>query len=313
MNASSPPSRQRPVDQRPSPAGSSDRRYRAFGFRFRVDGAAAPLLTAALAGMAAPSSAPNHSSGSSSDHLVDHLVSLDIPHGARPHEARDTSSDETELALSIDGVESFRTTDLGALLHQAVWDITQRAVATRSDAVVLHAAVVVVAGRPVIVSGESGAGKSTLAAALTAAGATYVTDEAIELGPDGRLVDGVRRPIHLSRTSIELLGSPAAGDADVPMPGGGRYVVAPNRPVTDLDSAPVIVQLDGRDGELHVGTPARSDVVAGLVRNSFPPAAASQAGLEIVKKLTSEARCLTICGGSAADRATSVKDFASLA
>lgn len=289
-----------------------DRRYRAFGFRFGVTGTAASLVAPALVGMDASLAPVRRSSlrdgtmiDVTGDVDVDHVVSLDTTSGP--------TTGEHHFTLSIDGVESFHTSDLGALLHQTIWDITQRAVATRTRSVVLHAGAAIVAGRPVIISGESGAGKSTLVAALTAAGEEYVTDEAVELDDSGHVVDGIGRPIHLSSSSIGLLGSPDIGPADIAMPGGGRYLVVQPPSRRPSDATPCVVQLGEQGGELRTTTPTRADTIASLVRNSFPPAATTQAGLEIVKKFASGAERLTICGGSTADRAMFVKDFASRA
>lgn len=270
--------------------------YRAFGYRFQVDGSAAQFLERALVGMR--SSVADRVPG---DH--GHLIAVDMT------DDRVEPSREPTLVLTIDDTESFRTTDRGALLHQAVWEITQRAVAGRAASVVLHAAAVAIDERPVIVTGMSGAGKSTLAAALVAAGGNYLTDEAVELGPDGLPVDAIARPVHLSRTSIEMLGSPLLGDADVPMPGGGRYMVVSAGKVDDCSGLPVVIHLTSQEGGLRTERPARSDVVASLVRNSFASASTSQTGLEIVKNLSTSASSLTICGGSTADRAACVKNF----
>jgi hypothetical protein len=60
----------------------------------------------------------------------------------------------------------------------------------------VHAGVVAVRDRAVLLPGASGAGKSTLVDALVAAGARYLSDEFAVIGPDGR-IHPYARPIRL--------------------------------------------------------------------------------------------------------------------
>src|SRR5262249_47118930 len=60
--------------------------------------------------------------------------------------------------------------------------------------VFVHAGVVAVAGRAIVVPGRSGTGKTTLVRALVDAGATYYSDEYAVLAPDGRVRPYARRP-----------------------------------------------------------------------------------------------------------------------
>ena len=62
--------------------------------------------------------------------------------------------------------------------------------------VFVHAGVVAVGGRALVLPGRSGAGKSTLVAALVTAGATYVSDEWAVVDGDGR-VRPFPRPLRL--------------------------------------------------------------------------------------------------------------------
>jgi hypothetical protein len=61
-------------------------------------------------------------------------------------------------------------------------------------AVFVHAGVVAVDGRAILVPGRSGAGKTTLVRALVAAGATYYSDEYAVLDAVGRVHPYARRP-----------------------------------------------------------------------------------------------------------------------
>ena len=60
--------------------------------------------------------------------------------------------------------------------------------------VFVHAGVVAVDGRAILVPGRSGAGKTTLVRALVAAGATYYSDEYAVLDLEGRVHPYARRP-----------------------------------------------------------------------------------------------------------------------
>jgi hypothetical protein len=72
--------------------------------------------------------------------------------------------------------------------------------------VVLHASAVVVDGGALVVPAQPGSGKSTLCAALVAAGATYVTDEAVPVLPDGRILP-YPKPIVVGSGSFGVLGA----------------------------------------------------------------------------------------------------------
>jgi hypothetical protein len=86
------------------------------------------------------------------------------------------------------------------------FDIAERDFASGSTQTVVHAGVVEIGGRAVVVPGRSRAGKTTLVLALVAAGATYLSDEFAVFGDDG-LVEGFRRPPR-SREGLEVDTSP---------------------------------------------------------------------------------------------------------
>lgn len=70
---------------------------------------------------------------------------------------------------------------------------------------VIHAGVVTIDGRAVLLSGRSGAGKSTLTLALVRAGAGWLTDELALIGPDDVTVLPYPRAIHVSPQTVALL------------------------------------------------------------------------------------------------------------
>lgn len=97
------------------------------------------------------------------------------------------------------------------------------AVSRMPELVAVHAGVVAVAGRALVVPGRSMAGKSTLVRTLVGAGATYLSDEYALLTADG-LVAAYPRPLSWRtpgtdhRTPVTL--SPAAAATDPALPVG---------------------------------------------------------------------------------------------
>ena len=69
----------------------------------------------------------------------------------------------------------------------------------------LHAGVVEIAGRAVILAGRSGRGKTTLTLALVRRGAGWLTDEVALIGPDDRTVLPYPRAMHVSPGTRLLL------------------------------------------------------------------------------------------------------------
>jgi energy-coupling factor transporter ATP-binding protein EcfA2 len=215
----------------------------------------------------------------------------------------DVSTGDGRLELSIDGSQVFATEDLGALVHQLVWELTQRAVARPAAGLVLHAALVSRDGADIVVSGPSGSGKSTLAAALAERGATYVTDEATYVDRQGVPRGGFVRPIHLDHRSVALLGL-AEQPGDVTMPGGGRYTL-PRRwsAHATSDGRPLVLLLGQLGGALEAEPARRSDAIAHLVRERFAVSPTTQDELAILKELSGRVDLVTVRGGSVMDRA----------
>lgn len=288
-------------DLSPAGVGRDGPTYRAFGFRFRLVGSLVPRLAPMFDGMrdTTERTVTSDQAVSAPDEGVspDHLISLE------------QTASGTYLELAVDGTTTLRTSDLGALLHHAVWEVTQRGVASRRDCVVIHAGAVVVGQRIVIISGPSGSGKSTLVAALVDDGARFLTDEAVEIGPDGLVADALPRPIHLNNESLRLVDRSLVGQ-DVPMPGGGSYHSPTSDALRPWPTSTSVVLLDGHGDRQSTTKPRRSEAVSWLVGESFGSGAMSQVGLEIVKKLATRGPTVTISGGSVSARATLVRKLA---
>jgi hypothetical protein len=112
--------------------------------------------------------------------------------------------------------------DLDTAAQAVAVDLQTFLVAAASDVTFVHAGVVGVGGRAVILPGASRAGKSTLVAALLRAGATYLSDEYAVVRSDGR-VEPFARPLVLRNQEGERVVDPTAfgaRTADAPLPAG---------------------------------------------------------------------------------------------
>ncbi|MDX2380561.1 MAG: hypothetical protein QNM02_12490 [Acidimicrobiia bacterium] len=231
--------------------------------------------------------------------------------------ARITLDEESpgDHVLRLDGESEFRTDDLGKLVHQTMWEVTRRGVHSRTDALVLHAAAVMLHGTIVLISGRSGAGKSTLAAALLELGASYLTDEAVEIDATGQPVDWLVRPLKLDEHSLNSLdqvggltfthskgfvrsSGPVLPDGTVHVPVAAERLFD-KRPTAGT----MVVFLESQAGPLLPEPASRSTAVARLIGESFVPGSRRQSGLEAAASLSKGPRLLTMSGGSVQQRA----------
>jgi hypothetical protein len=265
--------------------------YRAFDFRFTLDGAAAAVAADVMGCMRADvrSTSPTRV-----------VLETDAPN---------------EHVLHLDGESEFRTDDLGKLVHQTMWEVTRRGVDSRSDALVIHAASVVLHDRVVLISGRSGSGKSTLAAALLDLGAEYLTDEAVEIDATGRPVDWLVRPLKLDEDALATLDDAGglgftgtdgfARSSGLLLPDGTLHVPVPRGRLFDRrpTDGTMVVFLESQAGPLRPEPAPRSTAVARLIGESFVPGSRRQSGLEAAALLTDGPRLLTMSGGSVDQRA----------
>ena len=143
--------------------------------------------------------------------------------------------------------------------------VTQAAVA-RSPLLCVHAGVVSLGDRLVVIPAVSGTGKTTLTAALVRAGFGYVSDEALAVDRLTHAVTAFPRPLALAADVLPLLGLPPAPDPDVEhlvrASELGSVDPDPGR-VTDL----LLVRRDG-SGPTLTRSP-RSRAVVELLHRSF--------------------------------------------
>jgi hypothetical protein len=92
-------------------------------------------------------------------------------------------NDEAPYAVWLGEALEIQSASVDRSIDHICWHVSQQAAARTDDLLVLHGAAVSIDGRGIVIPGEAGSGKTTLAAALTAAGASYLTDEWAMIDP----------------------------------------------------------------------------------------------------------------------------------
>lgn len=112
-----------------------------------------------------------------------------------------------EWIVRLDGTRALETPRLWLVVSWLLWHFTQQAIATVSDRLLLHAALLELEGRGLVLFGRMNSGKSTLAGALVERGWRYHSDEVVALEQhDGTLtVSGFPRPLVVEQGSQPLL------------------------------------------------------------------------------------------------------------
>jgi hypothetical protein len=171
---------------------------------------------------------------------VSERMRMALPPGWRPCESKDVEDHRLLLLSDSRGTYGLY---LGAApviegvpleLALEILDSTIRARVARDapERIFVHAGVVALEGRALLIPGRSFSGKTTLVAALVRAGAAYYSDEFAPLDRDG-LVHPYAKPLSLRGVEgrqtdhrVESLGG-VAGDGALPV---GAVVVTKHRP-----------------------------------------------------------------------------------
>lgn len=115
---------------------------------------------------------------------------------------------------------------VAATAHAAVtmllWDVNDRAVASTTEHLLLHAAALARHGAGIVLPGPSGAGKTTLSAGLARSGMTYLTDEVTAIDPVTRELAPYPRPLTVEQGAWAVLAELGLWD-------GGGYTDGPTR------------------------------------------------------------------------------------
>jgi len=133
------------------------------------------------------------------------LAHLEVADGTAPDVALDLLADGTGHAVLEDGRETDRCASLEALTPLVKASFWRLAVNRRRYFLQIHAAVLMRAGRCVLLPAEAGSGKSTLAAGLAATGFRYLSDEAALLELPSLRVRPVPLALTVKPGSVPLL------------------------------------------------------------------------------------------------------------
>ena len=270
------------------------RALRAFDYRFTTSGSEGDRLASLLDPLQDSTNGPH---GSPVDGHVEAHVHGDV--------GVDRRGDR--YAITVDSRVVGWNRDLDRAVASAIWHITQAGIHSRRHSVLLHAAAVVMDGTVVIISGRSGSGKSTLAAQIVDDGGLYLTDEAVEIDEEGRLTDWLARPIALDRSSPGRRED--AGRDEASSTGPIQRVPGVDSRLAPTEHPPsrtAIILLDQLGEEAGQVLPRRSEVVARLIGETFPPASGRQDALDRIERLTRCARRLELRGGTPAERLKAV-------
>ena len=239
-------------------------------------------------------------------------VAQEILRVLRPLSRRDVSPSSVfdirrqpsgHLEFAIDGVIQLATKNEAVITHLVVAALTAGAIRSRSDHLVLHAGAVVLNGRTILISGQSGAGKSTLTVALINAGGQYLSDEAVVLDRDGKVVEALGRCPQLDRHSRSILRDERWVSAEHPDTSSYTEMAGDERwPDLRPPAATVVVFLGA--------SPPKSDgmAVARLIGDAFEPFRRTQDGLDRVSHLARSSVLLAPNRGEPAEMVRAIQD-----
>jgi hypothetical protein len=108
------------------------------------------------------------------------------------------------LELVVDGRRRSDATSPAEAIDLLLWDVYDRAFRGASEGVVIHAGLVSLRGRGVLLPGRPDAGKTTLVAALVRAGFAYLSDEAAIFDPETGRFLAFPRPLGMERPTLRL-------------------------------------------------------------------------------------------------------------
>ena len=109
------------------------------------------------------------------------------------------------ISLVVDGEEQVRGDSALDAVEYLLWEVSQRAVASVSLHLALHAGSLSWRGIGVVLPAPSGSGKSTLTAGLTVAGCEYLSDEIALIDLDSGVLHPFPRPLWMSQRSIAFI------------------------------------------------------------------------------------------------------------
>ena len=139
-------------------------------------------------------------------HLIDDLYAHCITDAVSAH-VIEIVTEPDGFCLALDSVVHIRGVAMAALLGRFVWEVNRLVRSTSTAHLLVHGAVVEIAGRGVVLCGASGSGKSTLSLALVERGAGYLSDEIAAIDAASMRVTAYPKPITLRPDSWEFVAS----------------------------------------------------------------------------------------------------------
>ncbi len=134
--------------------------------------------------------------------LEDGFAHLDVEVGRRPWP---TSLFKPQARFISDGHEPFVPLPEAHALPLIEWGMNWTIATRVPNFLIVHAAVIALDDRAIVLPGIPGAGKSTLCAALVAAGWRLLSDEFALIHPDTLQIHPIPRPISLKNASIDII------------------------------------------------------------------------------------------------------------
>lgn len=211
------------------------------------------------------------------------------------------------LVAECPGREPIRTGDEGRLFYAVEQELTIALQSLRPDLLFLHAAVLTLDGRAILLAGDSAAGKSTLAFALARHGFAYLSDELAPIALESMCVHPYPRALLLKQPPPDGYELPeatrrTARGLHVPVSALGR-----GRPPEDPVPLDAIFFLEPWQAGRRAprANPVRAaEATLRLLANALNPAAHPDDGLDAAIAIAGSARCFTL---SAAELHTTVE------
>ncbi|MCP4592735.1 MAG: hypothetical protein GY842_18525 [bacterium] len=199
-----------------------------------------------------------------------------------------------------DGERIFGQVRPEEVLPYVEWAINYRVIATRTEFLQLHAAVLAWRGNGVMLVGPSGSGKSTLTAALAARGWDYLSDEFALIDPVSLRAHAFPKALCIKSGSFALvrdLGLPLWDRRPYVKAFKGRVAyVSPHDVRTQTTPTPIrlIVFPQYTGGRMALHTVSRARTVFSLTANAFNPHLFGERLVEVLSGIAHGAQCVAL-------------------
>lgn len=228
-----------------------------------------------------------------------------VGHEVDAYELRPHRDDPWRTDLLL-GETCVARASMDGVVDRLIWEVSTRAFQTDTYLFV-HAGVVSLGGRGVMLPGPAEHGKSTTVAALVRSGFDFLSDEAAAIDPEDGRVHPFPRPVSLSSASLQALDHGGVGVH----PNGGRDVhLSPDdlrvgslgRP---CDISFIVAPAFGADVTTAIEPVSRSETLRLLVEQTFNLDRFGSRGFRLLADVVRHAACyrMTISNLSAAVKA----------